>query len=126
MAERHTVQKDIIYAVLCELANHPTADMVYEQVQLTHPSVSKATVYRVLGRMAEQGSILRLPMSDGADHFDHQTHPHYHVYCEECGRVADVIMPELGNLCAAVTDSCGYELTGYRVLFKGRCPDCRK
>ncbi len=125
MKERHTVQKDMIYAALCELRNHPTADMVYEKVRTVNPSISKATVYRVLNRMAEQGVILRIPVVDGADHYDHQTHTHYHVHCDECGRVDDIEIPALGNLCTEVTDSCGYELTGYTVLFHGHCDVCQ-
>ena len=125
MKERHTVQKDVIYAALCELKNHPTADAVYEQVRAAHPTISKATVYRVLNRMAELGTVLRIPVSDGADHYDHQTHPHYHVHCDMCGRMDDVEMPALGDLCGMVTDSCGYELRDYTVLFHGRCGDCK-
>ncbi|MDO4811146.1 MAG: transcriptional repressor [Eubacteriales bacterium] len=125
MNERHTIQKDIIYAALCEMKNHPTADMVYEKVHGTSPTISKATVYRVLGRMAERGTILRIPVTDGADHYDHQTHAHYHVHCDVCGKVDDVDMPALGDLCAAVTDRCGYELADYTVLFHGRCGECQ-
>lgn len=125
MNERHTIQKDIIYAALCEMKNHPTADAVYERVHEKHPTVSKATVYRVLNRMAEQGTVLRIAVTDGADHYDHQTHPHYHVHCDECGKMDDVEMPNLGNLCTAVTDSCGYKLSGYTVLFHGCCSTCQ-
>lgn len=125
MNERHTIQKDMIYAALCDMKNHPTADAVYERVHAEHPSISKATVYRVLGRMAEQGLILRIPVTDGADHYDHQTHPHYHIHCDDCGRMDDVEMPVLGDLCASVTDRCGYELTGYTVLFHGHCQACQ-
>ena len=126
MVERHTIQKDMIYAALRELGNHPTADMVCERVRQTHPSVSKATVYRVLGHLAAQGIIQRLPMPDGADRYDHRTDAHYHVYCEVCGRVEDVRMPAPGDLRSTVTDSCGFELTDQVIMFRGRCPDCRK
>ena len=125
MNERHTIQKDIIHAALCEMKNHPTADAICEKIRVTHPTISKATVYRVLGRMAEQGTILRIPVSDGADHYDHQTHPHYHVHCDSCGKMDDVEMPVLGDLCADVTDSCGYELTGYTLLLHGKCSKCQ-
>ena len=125
MHERHTVQKNMIYAALCELKNHPTAHEVYEHVRTAHPTISKATVYRVLNRMAEQGTILRIPVADGAYHYDHQTHPHYHVHCDVCGRMDDVEMPPLGDLCAAVEDRCGYDLTDYTVLFHGCCGDCQ-
>ena len=125
MKERRTIQKDMVYAALCELCNHPTADMVYEKVHAASPSISKATVYRVLGHMAEQGTILRIPVVDGADHYDHQTHPHYHVHCDVCGKMDDVDMPSLGDLCGTVTDNCGYALTGYTVLLHGKCSACQ-
>ena len=125
MNERHTIQKDIIYAALCELKNHPTAETICEKVRASHPSISKATVYRVLGRMAEQGTILRIPVVDGADHYDHQTHPHYHVHCDDCGKMDDVEMPLLGDLCGAVTNDCGYALTGYTLLLHGKCSKCQ-
>ena len=126
MAERQTMQKSIIYAALCELANHPTVDMVYERVQRDFPSISKATVYRVLRQMAEQGKILRIPVPEGADHYDHQTHNHFHVCCSSCAKVDDVEMPHPGALEKTVTDSCGYELTGCSVVLQGICPACRK
>lgn len=126
MKERHTVQKDMIYAALCELKNHPTAERVYEQVAKTQPSISKATVYRVLRRMAEQGMILQVPVADGADRYDHQTFRHYHICCDGCGRVDDVEMPDFGDLTEKITDSCGYQLTGQMVLLRGLCPDCRR
>ncbi len=126
MAERQTMQKTIIYAALCELGNHPTADMVYERVQRDFPTVSKATVYRVLRQMSEQGKILRIPVPEGADHFDHQTHQHFHVCCSGCAKVDDVQMPDPGPLEKTVTDSCGYELSGCSVVLKGLCPTCQQ
>ena len=125
MQERHTVQKEIVYAALCGLHNHPTADAVCREVQREHPSVSRATVYRVLNNMAEQGKILRLNM-DGADHYDHQTHRHHHVQCICCGKVADVMTEELGDLTALVTDSGSYEILGAAVLFRGICKECKQ
>ena len=124
MQERHTVQKDIVYAALCALHNHPTADAVYQEVQRQHPSVSRGTVYRVLNTMAEQGKILRLS-ADGADHYDHQTHRHHHVQCTCCGRVDDVVTQGLENVTDAVTDPGGYTITDASLLFRGICQFCQ-
>ena len=49
MPARNTVQRQIIADALRALANHPTADEVYEAVHAEHPSVGRATVYRTLG-----------------------------------------------------------------------------
>ena len=124
MQERHTVQKDIVYAALCALHNHPTADAVCQEVQRQHPSVSRGTVYRVLGAMAEQGKILRLSV-DGADHYDHQTYRHHHVQCTCCGRVDDVETAGLDDVTAAVTNSCGYVISDASLLFRGICRFCQ-
>ena len=126
MQERQTVQKNIIYAALCELGDHPTADEVYRQVQLTRPGVSLATVYRVLNRMAEQGTILRISVDGGADRYDHRAARHFHVCCTVCGRVDDVVMPDPGDLVGAVTDAAGYRLESATVLLRGLCPSCQK
>ena len=124
MTERRTVQKDMVYAALCELRNHPTAEQVFARVRESCPSVSRATVYRVLNHMAEQGTILRIPVANGADRYDHQTHRHTHVCCDVCGRVDDVYLG--GDVLTEVRDACGYELTGYSLLLHGRCGNCRK
>ena len=124
MAERNTVQKALVYGALLRLANHPTADMVYDAVHETNPTISRATVYRVLGRLAEKGMILRVEVTGGADHFDHQTHPHYHIFCRRCGRVCDVGMETIAGLESRITDDAGYKVMGYTVLFDGLCPDC--
>lgn len=124
MAERNTVQKAMVYDALLSLANHPTADMVYEAVCEKNPSISRATVYRVLGKLAEKGTILKVEVNGGADHFDHQTHPHYHIFCRTCGRVCDVSMPPINGLERKITDSAGYTVEGYTILFSGFCPQC--
>lgn len=124
MTERNTMQKSLVYNALCTLANHPTADEIYERVHEQSPSVSRATVYRILGKLADKGAVLRIEVKNGADHFDHQTHDHYHVCCTLCGKVSDVDMPPVRDLEKQITDSSGYEITGYTVLFDGICPEC--
>ena len=47
MQERQTKQKTIIYDALMTL-DHPTATEVYSYVHEQYPSVSRATVFRVL------------------------------------------------------------------------------
>lgn len=126
MKERRTVQKDMIYAALRELHNHPTADQVFARVQENCPSISRATVYRVLGGLAEKGTVLRIPVADGADHFDHQTHRHYHVCCDHCGSVDDVALAVPEDILSGVRDTCGYDLTGYTLLLHGLCRNCQK
>ena len=48
MMERQTKQKTMIYDTLTKL-DHPTATEVYNDLHVREPSVSRATVFRVLG-----------------------------------------------------------------------------
>ena len=123
--ERNTVQKAIVLEALNALANHPTADMVYERVHAAHPSVSKATVYRLLGKMADSGQILRVRINNGADRFDHQTFPHYHVRCTNCGSVDDAIIPSLSAANDLAARATSYTNITSSLQFDGLCPACQ-
>ena len=125
MQERNTLQKEAVYAALRELGNHPTAEMVYDRVKISHPGISRATVYRVLGNLAQQGIILRIS-GDGADHYDARIAPHCHVQCSRCGRMDDVMTGHMGDLIGAVNDACGYTLSGVSVVYQGLCRECQR
>ena len=120
MGERNTLQKEIIYQTLCGMNCHPTAGMVYDQVHLRHPAVSRSTVFRVLSHMADEGKILRLELGDC--HYDAQTAPHDLVRCRVCGAVADVSRTELPR---PGFDS-GFLLEDRTVIYTGLCPACRE
>lgn len=129
MARRNTVQQTAVANKLSMLhGSHPTADEVHAAVSAEYPTVSKATVYRVLNRMAEEGTALKVNVSDGPDRFDDTLKPHYHVLCTECGRVDDVeASKELASFdLDAAAKAAGYTITGHDLLFRGVCPNCKK
>lgn len=123
---RNTVQQDIVYRTLCDMHNHPTAEMVFQQVCEQYPAIGRATVFRVLGRMADEGRILRVPNDRGADSFDHNTKEHCHVRCERCGKVDDLLVGKMPDPVADIEDSCGYLITGYTLLYTGVCKECNR
>jgi len=127
MATRKTVQKRVISEQLHALGNHPTVDEVYGAVKEMRPSISKATVYRVLNGLAETGDALRVPVAGGAERFDHRVDPHFHVICEACGRVEDIEEAVLGGIdWDAVQAASGYTVTGHELQFRGICPACAR
>lgn len=124
MTERHTMQKDVIYSSLCSLANHPTAESVYEYVHLHYPSISRATVYRVLNQLAKNGTVRKICIVDGADRFDHRTNDHSHARCSCCGRVFDIPAFRL-NIPIECLSLREIEITGYSLQFNGICSECK-
>lgn len=125
MPTRNTVQRGIIEAELRHLANHPTADEVYTAVHEGHPSISKATVYRTLNMLSEEGAISRVKINNGADHFDHTAFFHYHVRCLGCGKVDDVMIPTLAGIEETASAASGYHVVSHTLQFDGYCPACQ-
>ena len=53
---RNTIQRQLVLSAVRQLQNHPTADEVYQKVQKSCPTISRATVYRNLKLLANSTS----------------------------------------------------------------------
>ena len=121
---RNTVQKKLIVDTLKRLNCHASAGMVFKELQKTHPEIGRATVFRVLSAMAEDGELLRLKFTDDDDRFDITLFPHSHIICRRCGRVDDVLF----DLSPAdhITDAAGFKVEEITVEVKGLCKSCQE
>ena len=125
-ARKYSRQRESIKDFLATRKDHPTADMVYQNVRRQNPNISLGTVYRNLTLLAESGEINRLNMGDGVDHFDADTSPHYHLLCTKCGKVVDLEMERIESItdtAAAVFDG---HVAGHVTYFYGTCCECTK
>lgn len=118
---RNTLQKEIIHQTLCEMRCHPTAAMVYDRIHLSHPTISRSTVFRVLAQMAEEGSIQRLGLSGSDTRYDGDVHPHGHARCRICGAISDIPWTSM----EIPADTAGFLLEDCAVEYRGLCPHCR-
>lgn len=123
---RNTIQCTLVLETVNKLPGHVTADEIYEAIAKEHPTISRATVYRNLNRLSQTGKIRRIEIPGGADRFERWCHPHYHIKCEECGRIFDVDMEYIPHLEDKIRDTHGFQLTGHDILFTGICPQCRE
>lgn len=126
MIKRNTIQRTLVLDAVKRVKGHATADEVYHIIVREYPNISKVTVYRNLNQLAESGEILKIEVPGGADRFDAECHKHYHARCLQCGRVFDVDMEYVEDLGRMVTDTYGFTIVGYDLMFKGFCPDCKK
>lgn len=123
---RNTVQKKLIVATLKRLNCHASAGMVFKELQETNPEIGRATVFRVLSAMADDGELQRLKFTDDDDRFDITLFPHSHIVCRCCGRVDDVWFDQNPDLASHVTDSAGFKVEEITIEFKGLCRSCRE
>ncbi|WP_218971881.1 Fur family transcriptional regulator [Raoultibacter phocaeensis] len=122
---RNTIQRALVLEAVQALHEHPTSADVYEAVRTKHPNISRATVYRNLGVLAERGDVLRVEVAGGADRYDFFNKPHYHAQCSCCGQIFDIDMPYRFDLADEVTDAHGFKIEGHHIMFEGLCPACQ-
>ncbi|WP_298481544.1 Fur family transcriptional regulator [uncultured Ruminococcus sp.] len=125
MKNRNTLQRRLVLETVQHMHNHPTADEIFREIAKENTLISKATVYRNLKILSEQGEILHIPIPNGADCFDFNTKPHYHMECRKCNRVYDVNMPYQTDLCDKIINRNGFLIESHHIVFSGLCPGCQ-
>lgn len=121
---RSTRQRRLVKGIVLHHLGHPVAEEVYEIAREQDPTISKGTVYRNLGVLAELGEIRRLPMPMGPDHYDFNIDDHYHFICRCCYKVVDADTPYITELNEAQAGMPGFMTEWHRLVLVGLCPDC--
>ena len=90
------------------------------------PNISMATVYNNLNKLTDEGYLLELTYGDDASRYDFNIGKHYHVVCQECGRVEDLFYPLLEDVESVAEELTGYKVLGHRMEVFGVCPKCQQ
>lgn len=120
-------QREIIFDTLRRHAVHPTAERLYNIIKGEQPdsNIGIATVYRNLRRMANSGNIKKISGLEEAEHFDHNTHTHYHFLCKKCNKVFDIDAKVAPEIIENTQKETGFIIDSYDVVFHGICKDCQ-
>jgi Fe2+ or Zn2+ uptake regulation protein len=117
-----TKQQLIIRRLLERSETHPTAEELYLEAKKEMPNISMGTVYRNLGQMAEEGSIVRLHFAGHPDHYDKTIRPHDHAICVKCGLITDV---ELNSIKPMIEDALHVGILSYELNIQCVCNACQ-
>ena len=124
MAGKYSRQRQLIHSFLMTRKDHPTADVVYQNVRQEYPNISLGTVYRNLTLLADRGEIQRLQVGDGVDHFDADTSRHCHFVCTGCGCVTDLQLDCLDHILTDARKKFDGRIERQSTFFYGLCRDC--
>ncbi len=122
-ARRYSRQREQIYHCVRARCDHPTAEMIYQELKPNSPGLSLGTVYRNLKLLTEEGRLHRLPFA--VDRYEANTTPHGHMECLSCGQVVDLEVDahRLRELFASSGARESMELL--TVIFRGHCTLCK-
>ncbi|MFC0471285.1 peroxide-responsive transcriptional repressor PerR [Halalkalibacter kiskunsagensis] len=122
---RMTPQRHAILEFLYESTAHPTADDIYKALEGRFPNMSVATVYNNLRVFKEAGIVKELTYGDASSRFDSVTSDHYHVICEDCGKIVDFHYPGLDEVETLAEHVTGFKIHNHRMEIYGSCPKCK-
>lgn len=127
---RLTPQRKTILKYLISHHTHPSAEMIYADLKDSVDNISMATVYNTVEMLVDYGLVIQLKTGDGSVHYDYFGHPHFHVVCDNCGKINDVFDPHFVTIAKELEqlahDKSGYLVTGNSIEVTGLCPDCQR
>ncbi len=125
--ERHFARatgarRAILHAIAAK-EGHFTA----EELSRGLPQVGRATVYRVLAHLLQEGSLCRVLLEEGTVHYQRgpELH-HHHLVCQSCGGVQDITGCGVDEFVRGIAEQQGFQVTGHRLEIYGRCPACQR
>lgn len=122
---RITPQRHAVLDYLLNSMTHPTADEIYKALEGKFPNMSVATVYNNLRVLREKGLVRELTYGDASSRFDCNTHEHYHIICEACGKIVDFHYPILDEVESLAQQVTGFEVSHHRMEIYGKCESCQ-
>lgn len=120
-----TPQRAAIFSMLASTDVHPTPEEVYSEIHKSTPSISLATVYKILDLFHDRGFIRRVSTSEQVARYDANLDSHHHLICSVCGRIRDITFGQGLSAHAALPASDGFKISGYEIQFHGTCNDCQ-
>ncbi|MEI3613821.1 peroxide-responsive transcriptional repressor PerR [Pseudogracilibacillus sp. SO30301A] len=123
---RITPQRHAVLEYLLTSMSHPTADEIYKALEDRFPNMSVATVYNNLRILREIGLVRELTYGDDSSRFDSNMKDHYHIICEDCGKIVDFHYPTLDEIESLAEKVSGFEISHHRMELYGKCDNCAK
>jgi Fur family peroxide stress response transcriptional regulator len=108
-----------------ESDDHPSAEIIYEEVRQSHPTLSLSTVYNTMHLLKEMNIVKELSFHYRV-RYDSNVKLHVNLVCESCGKTIDMDDPNLEELHRGISERKGFTVARYRLDVYGLCRDCLK
>lgn len=122
---RDTGPRRAIQALIYGRNGHFTAAELLHDVREANPRIGRATVFRTLDMLAEQGALERIDLPTG-EHAYVACAPeehHHHVVCRRCGKSVEVEDSGLQSVVGEIARRSGFVIDSHRLELFGLCPD---
>jgi Fur family ferric uptake transcriptional regulator len=128
---RNTMQKNRILNCLIEHKNqHITAEEIMDIQKQKGTPVGKATVYRFLKQLENEGYVKKYSITEGISACyqylgnDSLCNEHYHLMCNLCGDVIHFESSIIGEFVNSIYKENGFLIDERKTVFYGTCRAC--
>ena len=123
---KNSRKRQALLDALCATHEHPTAEMLYNQLKGEYPELSLGTVYRNLGVLVQEGLVQSVGHINGQERYDAITSSHPHFVCKNCHRVMDLELPDtVSSMFDEIDKGMHCAPEGYSLTINGLCDECR-
>src|SRR5699024_1597693 len=107
-----------IYDYLNTSKDHPTVDIIYNDLVNDIPTLSKTTVYNTLNIFMDANIVKAINLDENEKRYDFNVHNHSHFLCEKCNNIYDI---PFGNVEFLPEGYENFKITEKQILLKGIC-----
>jgi Fur family peroxide stress response transcriptional regulator len=124
-----THQRIVVYKELMSSVKHPTAEQIYEKIKKKNPSISLATVYKILETFVENHLINRVSTPRGSMRYDPRIDYHNHIYVSNTDEIMDYEDDELREMLIEYLKKRKFNnlnITDFKLQIRGEKIDTKK
>jgi Fe2+ or Zn2+ uptake regulation protein len=122
---KQTRQRRAVLGVLTETDVGLTASEVHARARARCRVLGLPTVYRTLEVLEESGLVRRIHTAGGCERFAPVSHfDSHHVVCGRCGKVAEFVGCNVGELIPSAVRQTGFHVEGHFLELLGTCNTC--
>ncbi|HEY8503316.1 MAG TPA: transcriptional repressor [Gemmataceae bacterium] len=125
--QRFTEQQRALVRFIFSSHSHFEADRLIEDLKPAGLNVSRATVYRTLGKLVDAGLLRRMDVGGRAVYEHDYGYPqHEHLLCESCKRFIEFQHPAVEALLKEVAARHHFQVSGHTLVVRGVCAECNR
>ena len=118
---RITAPRMAVIGVVATMPGHFTAEALAARVR----GVGRATVFRTLKLLVDEGMVCRVLLEDGKLHYRLSRTPHHHhLVCTQCGAIEDFTTCDVSDVITEISRRTGYQIDSHWLELYGRCSSC--
>jgi Fur family peroxide stress response transcriptional regulator len=120
-----TPQRLAIFEQLMGRKDHPSAEMIFNDIKMDFPSLTLVTVYNTLQKLVSTDLCIKVNPLHNSARYDGNTELHQHLVCTHCQKILDMhdasVSVELPELIVEK-----FKIVDQSVTFYGTCVECQE